>query len=119
MTDPRQKLPPRRPALTQPVAWERDARVHRFTLTLGFCPSSGRVREVFADAAGGSDMAHVIADGCILASLLLQHGADPRAVAVSLLKIPQPALGRDACAPASVLGAIMEAVVTVEGGSDG
>lgn len=119
MKKARTKLPNRRPALTRHVRWERDGRLHAFTLTLGFCPATGRVREVFADTAGGSDMSHVIADGCILASLLLQHGAAPAAAAASMLKLPRPDLGAEASGPASVLGAIMEAVVAVEGAPDG
>lgn len=55
-------------------------------LTFGLEPRTGKVLEVFYSAGfrSGSQLEFVVQDACILLSLLLQHGADPAAIAKSL-----------------------------------
>ena len=84
------------------------------TVTVGF-DDDGHAREVFADGAKlGSDLAHVIADACVVMSLALQHDCAPADLTTSLGVVPDPVRGEDATRPASVLGAIA-AVVAVAG----
>jgi hypothetical protein len=99
-------LPQRRPNATRALAHGGQG----FTLTVGFDPE-GHPREVFADAARhGSDVAHVLADACVVISLALQYGCPPAALPKSLGRVPDFARGAGACLPASVLGVIAEVV---------
>ncbi|WP_339952307.1 hypothetical protein [uncultured Albimonas sp.] len=80
------------------------------TVTVGF-DDDGHAREVFADGARlGSDLAHVIADACVVMSLALQHDCAAPDLVKSLSVTPDLARGEDATRPASVLGAIAAAV---------
>lgn len=112
----RTKLPPRRPSVTRDIIWLTDHAEHRFTVTIGFNPETGQPLEVFAGGKTGSDMAHVIADACVLVSLALQHGALPGVLGASLQKVPRLALGDNVCAPASPVGAIVAALASIERG---
>ncbi|MGY6695375.1 MAG: TSCPD domain-containing protein [Roseinatronobacter sp.] len=109
----RQKLPPRRPSITRDVIWRRVSGEHRFSVTIGLDPATGRVREVFASGARGSDMEATISDFCVTLSQLLQHGADARDLSSSMLKITDPSSGGDLELHASVLGAIAACVADV------
>lgn len=109
----RKKLPPRRPALTSDVVWRRERGAHRFVVTIGFDPETGTAREVFASATRGSDMDLAIADYCVTLSHILQLGGDPRALLSSLLKVSDPSSGGSGEFHASVMGAIVEAVIEV------
>ena len=101
----RQILPHRRPNETREI--EHDGR--RLTVTVGF-DLDARPREVFADGVReGTDLAHILADACVVVSLALQHGAEPSALRKSLGVVPDPARGEHATRPASVLGAIVAA----------
>jgi hypothetical protein len=76
---------------------------HRFTVTVGY-DAAGCPAEVFADGAKiGTDMAHSIADACVVISLALQHGCEPATLVKSLGKVPT---WDDHLAPASVVGVI-------------
>ena len=100
--------------MTREVVWQTDHAEHRFTVTIGYCPATGRPLEVFAGGKAGSDMAHVIGDACVLVSIALQHGALPGALGASLLKVPRPAHGENFCAPASPVGAIVDALAAID-----
>lgn len=111
--DRRQKLPPRRPSITRDVVWARSQGAHRFSVTIGFDPQSGAVREVFASGARGSDMDATISDACVIISHALQCGARAQNMSSSMLKIPDPSSSGDVALNASVLGAIMDCVAEV------
>lgn len=102
----RVQLPQRRPNATREV----EHGGHRFTVTIGF-DLEGRPKEVFADGLKiGTGLGHVIADACIWASILLQHGAMPAELGKSLSRVPVAGWDEGATVPGSVLGAIAEAV---------
>lgn len=112
----RARLPARRPSVTREVVWAREGGMIGFTATVGFNPVTGRAAEVFAGGKTGTDMGHLLADACVLVSLALQHGAEPRALARSLLKVPLTVWGGDeVCAPASAIGVIVETLIEIEG----
>lgn len=104
----RARLPDRRPARTVETEWNG----HAITLTLGFDPATGALREVFANAARGA-MHATIADACVWASIALQHGVPLAALGRSTLRAPD-AFGQDQ--PASPLGAILDALLAETGG---
>lgn len=102
----RAPLPYRR----QNQAVEVDFGDQRLTVCMGF-DLDGAVREVFAAGhKAGSDMQHVIDDACVIISIALQHGIVVAALAKSLGRVPVPRLGKDSDAPASPIGAILEAL---------
>ena len=109
----RKKMPPRRPSITRDVVWTRAVGAHRFSVTIGFDPRSGDVREVFASGARGSDMDATISDACVIISHALQCGARAAAMSSSMLKVSDPSSGGDVALNASVLGAIMDCVADV------
>lgn len=110
----RTRLPNRRPSITLPVEWLTGDGVHHFTLTAGFCPTTGALREVFyADGQRhGSQMQHTVQDACVLISLLLQYGVHVTALAGSLGSVPV----YGANAPASPIGVIADALAALEAG---
>lgn len=70
-------------------------------ITCGF--SGGRVREVFtASFKAGSDSNALAGDGCVLISLLLQHGYTPELLLHKL------------CNPPSLLGSILRAAADLD-----
>lgn len=98
----RGQLPTRRPNATTEV----EHAGFRFTVTVGF-DLTGQPREVFADGVKiGTDLGHVISDACVVISLALQHGCPPETLPKSMGRVPELALGEDACRPASPLGTI-------------
>lgn len=103
MTGPlRIRLPDRRPSLT--VAVEHGGQA--LDVTVGF-GADGRPLEAFCGGPRlGSDLAHLLADGCVIVSLALQHGCPPEALARSLGRVPDPAAA-GAERPASALGAVV------------
>jgi ribonucleoside-diphosphate reductase alpha chain len=103
----RQRLPDRRPSLTVASDWQG----HGVTVTMGFDPACGDVREVFADAASGGAMQAVLSDACVLISIALQHGIAPAALAKSLARVPAWIGGEEATAPASPVGAVVEVLL--------
>jgi hypothetical protein len=95
----RVRLPDRRFAET--VALEHGGA--RFMVTIGFYPD-GRPGEVFTHGArSGSTLDALLADACVVVSCLIQHGAEPRALAGSMGR-----LGNSE--PASVIGAVLDLV---------
>lgn len=110
----RQTLPHRRPNLTRSTEWNG----HSFIVTIGLDPATGAPMEVFADTTKGGDMQAALADGCVVISLALQHGIAPADLAKSLGRVPVlwGEEGRDA--PASPLGAIVEAILAERGDPD-
>lgn len=109
----RAALPTRRPTVTVETDWEG----HPITVTVGFYPAghprAGAPGEVFADTLRGGQMAHTVADACVLVSLALQHGIAPADLAKSLGRVPGWVLGAQVLAPASPVGAVVQAVVEV------
>ncbi len=116
----RRPLPARRPSVTREVAHAGQ----RFTVTVGLWPD-GRPGEVFADGyKSGTDQRHTLADACVWASLLLQHGVAPAELGRSLGRVPVvqatgdlPPPGAEAPpppeAPASVLGVLAAVLAEV------
>lgn len=104
----RDRLPNRRPSANVEVIWQTDAGEAAFTLTAGFDPATGLLREVFYSDGlkSGTAMLHTIQDACVLVSLALQHGAYLDVLAHSLGR-----LGRGCNVPASPIGAVVDALV--------
>ncbi len=95
----RRRLPNRRPNETADLLFEG----HRYHVTIGYF-TDGRPGEVFCRGAKiGSGMDLLIDDACVILSLLLQHGAEPMALARSIGR-----LGGDASA--SIIGALVDLV---------
>lgn len=105
---PRTPLPARR----QNETFSLRHQGHAFTVTVGYDPA-GRPREVFADTSkAGTELAHMIADACVIISLALQCGVAPADLVKSLGRVPDLDEGRGACRPASALGSIMAIIVS-------
>ena len=86
---------------------------HAFTLTIGV-DNAGAPREVFAKGPKtGTSLAHVLDDACVLISLALQHGIEPRALEKSLGTVPDYS---GVHGPASPIGAILAAVTAFDTG---
>jgi len=95
----RVRLPDRRTAET--IALEHDGT--RFMVTIGFYPD-GRPGEVFTHGArSGSALDALLADACVVASCLIQHGVDPRDLASSMGRL-------GGAEPASIIGAVIDLV---------
>lgn len=106
---PRERLPDRRPSVTLGLSWHG----HAFAVTAGYSPD-GHICEVFASGTRtGSDMQRMIDDACVVISLALQFGALPGDLRRSLGSVPDPVAGM-AETPASVIGAILNAIADVE-----
>lgn len=102
----RQKLPERRPSITDHVKFGSAV----YTLTLGFDPS-GRALELFCHGPKiGSDLEALLDDICVTGSRLLQHG--------DTLKDWAKSLGRESIDPnadaASLLGFIVQKAAEME-----
>jgi hypothetical protein len=108
----RTRLPNRRPALTEIVT----VAGHEFAATIGF-DRRGQPKEVFlAGAREGSDLQFVIDDASIVISLALQYGVPARALAASMSRLPVARPGERGAA-ASVIGAAVDLLTRIEGGS--
>ena len=95
----RARLPERRPAETSEI----EHGGMRFAVTIGFYPD-GRPGEVFTHGAKtGSTIDGLLDDACVVVSLLIQHGVEPRTLAQSMGR-----LGDER--PASVIGAVVDLV---------
>jgi hypothetical protein len=93
----RVRLPNRRPAET--VQLEHSGM--RFMVTVGFYPD-GRPGEVFTHGArSGSNLDALLADACVVVSCLMQHGVEPRDLAVSMGRLGN-------AEPASIIGAVID-----------
>ena len=99
MKHDRNRLPDRRPNETVELVFNGTL----YAVTVGYFLDTGRVGEVFTHGAKvGSAMDAILADTCVLISLLLQHGIEPSSLASSM--------GRhgDDQAPASIVGALAD-----------
>ena len=73
----RQKLPNRRMNRTAELIYDGAP----YAVTIGFHPTTGKLREVFTHGARtGSHMDALLDDSSILLSLLLQHGVEPASI---------------------------------------
>jgi len=126
----RARLPNRRPSIT----CEIDFGGRRFAVTAGIAVAdAGRtltLGEVFAngatsgDAKEGQDLISIINDASVLASMALQYGAPPAALAKSMGRLPSAPVmpadldrsdgGAPAREPASIIGAIVDLLVELE-----
>ena len=116
----RQRLPNRRPAVTETLEVEGQ----RVEVTIGFAPETGAVREMFL-AAGktGSTLDGLLADAAVAISVGLQYGVPPAALAKSVGRLPngnispadidQPQSGRR---PASLIGAALDLAQSLNNG---
>jgi hypothetical protein len=93
----RQRLPDRRPA--ESFNLEHDGQ--RFTVTIGLYPH-GRPGEVFVHGIRtGCALDALLADACVVVSVLMQHGIEPRELAASMGRLGN-------AEPASVIGAVID-----------
>ena len=98
----RERLPQRRPNLTVDLDFDGT----RYAVTVGY-RVDGRPGEVFTHGAKvGSMMDALLDDACVVVSLLLQHGVQPRDHAGSMGRLG------DAGAPASIIGALADLLAT-------
>ena len=102
----RYKLPNRRISVTRKVRWKLETGEQRFLLTIGSCPDTHKILEVFfADGQkSGSQLQHTIQDACVILSLLLQHGGDLETLGKSLSEVE--IMGQSE--PASIMGVIIK-----------
>jgi hypothetical protein len=121
----RARLPDRRPNASFDLDW----RGHLITLTAGV-RRDGQLAEVFANTPKGGDMAATVADACVTFSQALQAGQRPPEMGKSYARQPDPygllgvfladasrlRLSPEGDAPASVLGAILDALAAIEEG---
>ncbi len=98
----RERLPNRRAAMTVGIEYAGQ----QFTVTIGFYPDN-RPGEVFTHGIKtGSSLDAMLADACVLVSMLMQHGVSPVELASSM--------GRQGgSAPASVIGAVLDLLASV------
>jgi hypothetical protein len=104
----RSTLPSRRPSVTRETEWNG----HPLTVTIGY-DRQGRPAEVFANALHGGDMQSTLADASVVISIALQHSIAPDALAKSLARVPAWINGIETTAPASPVGAVMDALLGV------
>jgi hypothetical protein len=102
----RATLPHRRPNITRSTEWDN----HTFTVTIGFDLETGQPLEVFADTQRGGQMQSTLADACVIISIALQHGIGVDALGKSLGRVPVLWGDEGQDAPASPVGAIVEAL---------
>lgn len=103
-------LPNRRQNETERIVYNGQA----LYVTVGY-DDAGAPKEVFASVSKtGTEIAHMVADACVIISLALQFGATPDALVKSLGRVPDPARGEDAEKAASVLGEIIAVVIAAQ-----
>jgi len=95
----RERLPSRRAAET--IQIEHGGQ--RFTVTVGYYPD-GRAGEVFTHGMRtGSTLDALLADACVLMSVLMQLGIEAREIASSMGRL-------GSSEPASVIGAVLDLI---------
>ena len=123
MIPARQRLPNRRPAVTETLEVEGQ----RFQVCIGFCPETGQPREVFLNGnKEGSQFDSMLADAATCISVALQFGIPTYALAKSVGRAPdlstmpgsldQLKAGRQ---PASPIGAAIDLLQSFDQGGEG
>ena len=108
MTHLRHVLPARRRSLVRDIGFDGAV----LTVTVGFHPD-GTPGEVFISGGkSGSGIDALLSDAAILASLALQHGTPPAALAKSMSRVPTSAY-EPARLPASAIGAVMDLLAEI------
>lgn len=108
----RTPLPFKRHGITQPVKFIKDHREWTFDVTFAV-GEDGRVQEAFMRTTKeGNDLGAILRDGCILLSLLLQHG-DTAEVIAAAMEEDRPE-GAPEGPPSSPLGAIARAAADID-----
>ena len=102
----RARLPNCRPQVSF-VLQRGEGKHGRFTVSAGGDGISHRIREVFVSGSP-SDVMDVVRDGAILVSLALQHGCPLETISKALTR-------DDADLPATVIGAVVEQLIVLEG----
>lgn len=88
-----------------------------YSVCVGFY-DDGQPAEVFADGPReGSDMRATLSDACVLVSIALQHGITRAELERSLGRVPRWTPQGEAEGPASIIGAVIEAIGPM-GGAD-
>ena len=83
----REKLSNRRSSITHRIAMDMDGKEVILLITVGYDTAiyPPQPREVFcANFKVGTSLHAIVMDSCILLSLLLQHGEDPKSIAARL-----------------------------------
>ena len=107
----RTQLPNRRPNQTLDL----EHRGLTFNVTVGFDPRTGAPMEVFGSTSrAGSDFAVLLADACVILSIALQHGILPSELSKTMQWSPVVGVADRKAEPASVIGAILVALVPME-----
>lgn len=107
----RVRLPDRRLSVAATIEWNGT----RWELRCGF-DRAGQVREIFLDrgSRSGSDLARLVADSCVLASVVLQSGWSCAVLAQSLGRLSRhPLDGPDGDA-ASLIGLALARAIEIE-----
>jgi hypothetical protein len=100
----RERLPNRRPSVTETVTLASGERVH---ITAGFA-LDGRILETFLRGGKtGSDRDHLLDDAAVTISRLLQHGDSLSAIAAGIGRQPDHA-------PASMIGVVVDRLLAIE-----
>lgn len=112
----RARLPNRRPCVTITTSVAGKA----VTIGVGYDPVTDTFSEAFADIARGTDAQHTLSDACVAVSVALQHGVPINALEHSLGRVPAWVKADGAMvlgeAPASPVGAVLEAIRAVDRG---
>jgi hypothetical protein len=102
----RARLPDRRAAETIEI----EHLGMRFTVTIGFYPD-GKPGEVFVHGTKtGSTLDALLNDACVLVSLLMQHGIEPKDFATSMGRLGN-------AEAASIIGAVVDLATTAHPGA--
>ena len=100
----RERLPNRRPSVTETVILQTGERVH---ITAGFA-LDGRILETFLRGGKtGSDLDHLLDDAAVTISRLVQHGDSLAAIAAGIGRLPDNA-------PASAIGVVVDRLLEIE-----
>lgn len=104
-------LPWKRHGITMPVSFDNQrGSVHTFDVTFGI-GEDGRVQEAFMRSTKeGNDLSDLLRDGCILFSLLLQHGETAEVISAAMgeNRLEGQASGPEASAMGSIARAAAE-----------
>lgn len=107
----RTQLPNRRPNMTLDL----EHRGMTFQVSVGFDPTTGAPMEVFGSTSkAGSDFAILLADACVILSIALQRGSLPSELSKTMQWAPVVGVADKTSEPASVIGAILVALVPME-----